>query len=826
LAQLGVGREHTHASTYFATRILYQRGKLDLSGVIARLAELLRSCPEFPEAAAMLRAAEHGTLRPDARSFNAATVPPPPAPPDQKDDEEDDESDRPTEPGYVAPSSIPNVEAQLKTPQAPGIPRAPLVPRFTPRENVAPSYAPPPHAPEPRLPELDFDFAPPEPPPPSNPWNDTLSAPPPSSAKHPRTLSPPPVAIDLGPLDGVTAPAFGDRVTAPSPGAPGPGATEPPTVFAIATWLAERDFERALAAVEELGAERSPELSLLETRALTGLGRKAAARRSLDRLCRAPLLDPDLRAAVARLLIELGDVDRAEAQARRAHNEDPASDLSRLTLAWAIARSHAWLLSPRSASELNELLSDVVPEGNALPPLGYALRALMLLPSAPDAARKAADAALSLDPSSHDALAAAAVIAQKQGRSNEAQRFCKQLLELDHHAAADLSATLESMAHASLPPPKPAPAPPTPPRSLAKPPQPQPRPAAAAAAAPRSIAQPAPAPPRSVARPIPSPTGASPWEEKEQRLAAGDHRAALFDFEQGLARRLEAIPGRAGPAELSFAAMITARYLTQAPITRHFAPFDLSLFSISRLDAALSLVYRGNTGPISDLRTRVLLGLGAYSGECLRQAYAGEWVGTAADLLRLHIEGQGLCFAPLRDMHARLQAGQELEVGDTPRPHPGAEPLGQRVALDVVPPTPWDPEIWPNLAQIGVVGSHLGRSPVGMFCAAVELPLDLSFASLRAVDRYVTLLAPPLAPPDPEAVWVRRASVLVGAYMGEVLRATRGGNWEPLRSELRAEAYRVALPGGVTALPVAAAFERLSGRRLEHPSDYARRITG
>jgi hypothetical protein len=113
-----------------------------------------------------------------------------------------------------------------------------------------------------------------------------------------------------------------------------------------------------------------------------------------------------------------------------------------------------------------------------------------------------------------------------------------------------------------------------------------------------------------------------------------------------------------------------------------------------------------------------------------------------------------------------------------------------------------------------------------MFCESVELPLDLSFASLRAVDRYVTLLAPPLAPPDPEAVWVRRASVLVGAYLGEVLRVTRGGKWEAQRGELRAEAYRLSLPGGVSALPIAAAYERLSGRRLEQPSDYARRITG
>jgi hypothetical protein len=113
-----------------------------------------------------------------------------------------------------------------------------------------------------------------------------------------------------------------------------------------------------------------------------------------------------------------------------------------------------------------------------------------------------------------------------------------------------------------------------------------------------------------------------------------------------------------------------------------------------------------------------------------------------------------------------------------------------------------------------------------LYCAGVELPLDLSFASLRSLDRYVTLLAPPLAPPDPEAAWVRRAAILVGAYLGEVLRSTRGGAWEAVRGELRPEAYRLALPGGIRALPVAAAYERLSGRRLEQPSDYARRITG
>lgn len=797
LAQLGVGQEHVHATTYFATRILYQRGKLDISGVIARLGELLRACPEFPEAEAMLKAAERGTLRPDRQGFQQATLPPPPVVVRERADTDDElDLDRLTEPGF-APSSIPNLEAKLKTPTAPGIPRAPLVPRFTPRETAAPSYAPPRSA---QLTPPDLDLTPPE-----SPWSDTLSAPPPSSSNHdnPRVESPPAIAIEIGELDGFSAPPpVAERNTAPSPGAPGPRVSERPTVFSIATWLAEKDFERALAAVNQLGAESSAELSLLEVRALMGLGRKAAARRSLDRLCRAPLLEPDVRAAGARLLLELGDVDRAETQARRAYAEDPRSELIRLTLAWVVARRDAWLPSSRAATELSELLRDVAPESCALPALGYALSALKLLGASPEAARQAADAALSLDADSVDGLAVAAVVAQRQKRSADARRLEQRLLDLDHHAAEELATTLARLEQ-------------EPPSSLGRYP---------AARAPIIEQVTTPGPPVSRAA-VSRARGPSPWEEKELRLALGDGKAALFDFEQGLARKLEAV-ARSGVRELSTAAMITARYLTEAPVSRHFAPYDLSLFSISRLDVALGLLYRGGVGPRTELRTRALLGLGAYSGECLRQAYAGEWLGGSADLLTMHVEGQGLCFMPFRDMNARLQASQPLEVVSAPVAHPGAEPLGQRVALSLSPPTPWDPEPWPDVSRLPELGAKLRESPIGLYCAGVEVPLDLSFASLRSLDRYVTLLAPPLAPSDTEAGWVRRASVLVGAYVGEVLRATRGGAWEPIRGELRPEAYRLHLPGDIKALPVAAAFERLAGRRLEQLSDYARRVTG
>jgi hypothetical protein len=490
--------------------------------------------------------------------------------------------------------------------------------------------------------------------------------------------------------------------------------------------------------------------------------------------------------------------------------------MTRLTLAWAVARHDAWMLSPRGTAELNELLEDFTPESSPLPALGYALSALSLLKISPEAARQAADAALALDAASPDALAVASVVAERQGRINDAKRLFQRLRDVDHHAADELAATLGNLQ-------------PEQPRAVSSPMNasvpPAPVHARQAAARPAAAAE---RPATVSARPPAAAKSGliSPWDDKEQRLVLGDGKAALFDFEQQLARRLEAITGRGGSEELARAALATARYLTESPVTRHFAPYDFSLFSIARLDVALGLLYRGGVGPRTELRSRALLGLGAYSGETLRQAFAGEWTGGTVDLLRMHIEGPGLCFSPFSDMNARLQNATPLEVGDVPMPHPGAEPLGQRVALSVAPPTPWDPAPWPDVALMPELGGSLRESPVGLYCAGVELPLDLSFASLRSLDRYVTLLAPPLAPSDPEAAWIRRAAVLVGAYVGEVLRATRGGNWEPIRGEIRAEVYRVVLPGGAKALPVAAAFERLSGRRLEQPSDYARRITG
>src|SRR3954471_10232788 len=78
LAELGDLNVHRVAITYFATRLLYQRGRLDSAGVADRLRELVLLKPNFPQATAMLTAAEKGTLRPDREGFLRATLDPAP----------------------------------------------------------------------------------------------------------------------------------------------------------------------------------------------------------------------------------------------------------------------------------------------------------------------------------------------------------------------------------------------------------------------------------------------------------------------------------------------------------------------------------------------------------------------------------------------------------------------------------------------------------------------------------------------------------------------------------------------------------------------------
>src|SRR6185369_14845622 len=186
-----------------------------------RLRELVSIEPDFPQANAMLSAAEKGTLRPDREGFLRATSDPEPlgaqsnpqsarqnaptrsagqqpAPPQPVEqpiitihpDEIDTEHDQLALSAALTPA-VATVDAKptpKRSMSMPEIPRAPIFPRFAVPENMTPSYAPGARSASLQF-ELDLEL-------PEDP-RDTIpqpeAEPPPSSAN---TAEPPPTVRD------------------------------------------------------------------------------------------------------------------------------------------------------------------------------------------------------------------------------------------------------------------------------------------------------------------------------------------------------------------------------------------------------------------------------------------------------------------------------------------------------------------------------------------------------------------------------------------------------------------------------------------------------
>ena len=330
LAELGDVAFFRYATTYLATRLLFERGRLDSAAVAERLRDVVRIAGFFPEAEAMLEAAEDGSLERASASFKlrtadslgvgpsssqAAAAPPP-------------------ELDYaVSYDPDPLFESLRKPsdPSLPSIPRAPDVPQLT-------------------------EFAEPE-------SSGKLHAAPPSSRPSAKLRA-------SRPTDHEPTPVIRSGLPPPSEDASGP-----PNLFEIAGMLDQRRFTEALAAVDRFGPELSPDQVLLRARALCGAGRAPDARATLERLGCAPLLDPDVRAAAARVLLEIGAPEVALEQARKAHDDDSEPPLVRLTLAWASVRVGRRTSDLLLFGEADSILHSLRARGDPMPSQVLALRA-------------------------------------------------------------------------------------------------------------------------------------------------------------------------------------------------------------------------------------------------------------------------------------------------------------------------------------------------------------------------------------------------------------------------------------------------------------------
>jgi tetratricopeptide (TPR) repeat protein len=825
-------------ASYLTTRLLYQRGRLDLDAVVQRLRDVLDQAREFPEARALLRSVEDRRRSPDLApvSDNPTLV-------DPREPESWKGSAAPAIPRAPTLPQDMGLHLTLESPKLPALdlgslsaPEADLALRNT---APAPNYQrqfpgrPPArdtlqelisigHFPDPDLLGSPLTAPPLSSPPSSAPASSRRTGSPPSSGgawrkqgellagdtvppSSTRTERPEPVDFELGPRHDPSASLEFPTVRAPEPALSEPPPSrqpervaairsvlpatpeeaEAPTGLGVAALLDDGEPARALALLDRWGSPLTPELVILKARALAATGRRPAALDELDRVAQAPLIEPELRASAARLMLELNELTRAFAQAERAYEDDPGCVMVRLTLAWALVRAARREQDDALYRRAESLLSALRPRATPMPALVHGLRAcVMAVLGDPERAITTAQLSVGLDPRSTEALVALALASARLGRRGDAERAWLRLREIDRAEAEILSSALES--------------------------------------ADIDIATLAPS-----SRKLIAARAAEIWDPVETALTTGRREAAIGSLERLSAGHVRAPNQLTSPEDFTRLANEAARFFTGAPVFRHFAPFDLSLSSTSRLEAALSILY-GSGGRQNSVTVRhpIVLLIGSYLGECVRHAFGGRWRGAPVALERSAVEARGHEYVPFERVEQRLKQGRSVRLDTEVLSHPAAEPNAERVPNDLAPPAPWDPREWPEPYTLPDLARALRASVVALY--TTELcggPLDGSVASVATLDHYISLLAPSTSPPDGPSAWARRAAALAGGYLIEVLCDNLDATYVPNEAVVGPLSYEVVLADSTATHPVLHAYERLSGKRMTPLADYVARLT-
>ena len=754
---------------YLVTRMLFQRGVLDADAVAERLRILLETADEFPEARAMLDAHEAGALSPEWRFVRPreAKLGPTTWEPPRDDDPEPSPDTKPSADKLRAAAPAPvNGERPKTVATEPGEsaedddllnpqPRPAMV-AVPPLSASSPAGRPLPSALKKRstMPPAAGRYT-------ENPPDEekvpTEPPPPVGAAAH---ADEPPDSPEEPTPDSEEPPSFHRGI--------GPPSSNPPasTLFEIATLVDEGRYSEALEALEARQGATGPEDLLLTARALAGTGRRVDALVLLRQIAAEPLLEPQLAAACSRHLIELGEADEARELAERAVHDDPDLDIVRLTAAWATLRVARYRDDRTPLLERADALLEPVPAEGPHASLLFALEACASAEyDELDDSLRFARRSLETDPGCVDAHAASAIAHSKSGNTELCELSIERVRRLDPREGDALRGRL-------LP----------------------------------DLATPAPSEEGVPSRELPF-----EFHEIERDVIAGRTSAAVSALE-GLMEQKLATVLEADEPDLPMIASVAATTMTAAPVWSHFAPFDLSLLSIGRLEAALLTCFatlRDESPPPSPSLVALC---GAYLGEVIRQTHDGVWEGSPGDVREAVVRVGDETWRPWSLVEGRITGmiGSLVDAASASVMIEDTDDWSHHVTMAATPPHPWTGDVWPTADDLTRFGPALPQSIVGRYCTVSgNGVLDGTIRSLTSLDRYLDLVSL-TEPSEVEPAWAPRCAVLAGAYLGDVLLGVLGGRWIG-GSNRGPDAYRIELRRGPVAAPIAFVLARIAG---------------
>lgn len=710
LASLGDDSRFVDAVTYLAIRLRHLRGRLAPEDVAERLRQLLGHVPEFPEAQALLDKVQGTTAK-------KPTEPPRTAAPA-----------KPTAPPVVTEKAPPTTSELVEE-----IPKAAALPRMTPPEKRGRSRA---------IPDL-------------------------GTGKSSRP--PPGFAADVGETwEGAPLPVERAPVSEPAmlihSGAPPEVEARSLTLFEIADLLDAGKVDEALSALpESIGSES--DRTLMEARVFARAARIDEALDRIRRLAHAPLLEPEIRATVARLALELGDAELAIGQAELAHADDPNPPLVRLSFAWARMRQ-VYMAQKRSPARIGDARDALSELGDGVGPnaaLILALRAMIEAEAGqPARAIRLAEHSLSLEPGT-DALAALALGARLVGDEERSTSALARLESIDAAYAKAVSTRILRISRVTTG-------------------------SASGSIVPTESASTQPA----------------AWDESESLIGLGEAEAVWWDLMRAAERTETSIQADHEPPVL---AAVAASFLTRALVTRDFGPYDLSLASLSRLDAIFEL-FEGVSDSLESEEPLALL-VGAYVGESLRNAFGLRWRDKLDAAENARVGGNAGEWKPMAMVKERARGGRRFDDDERVK----ESRLTQHVSIlpPVTAPCPWDPAAWPLPEHVGEYAHKLAETSIGAFCKKRGKALTFDTESAMTLDDYLELCAPAELPRPADGRWARRPALLCGAYLGEVIARATGAHWIKDDSlALGPERFRLARREASVAAPVAYAWARLT----------------